>query len=224
MTVIQFSAHDPREYPVTRPAVLSPEAPHHWLDLLIDAHGVVADISCKAPYGAECRIGCSEGCDLGASDPALHEHPVTDQGYCVHLDCTDFLEDDPLDSYCGETEPLRSGPVDLVWDDHAGLYRWRYAADAAVETTRIEYGPGVTAPLHHVNPYPQAVSEADHHAAATAETGGSHTRVGHVFVSACQWCSTLFIGATEREADSLRLAHERAMSKGTITSLHGVRH
>ena len=96
----------------------------HRIEVTIDTDGGIdAAIVCDAPEGASCRTWCDEGCEFGTSEH-WENHTLRDQGYCTQVE---GWFDDPFECYGGSTAPLRSGPVDLIWE--GDYFTWRYADD-----------------------------------------------------------------------------------------------
>ena len=115
----------PRGRPVATPAE------HHRVQWTIARWGVRGEVTCDAPAGAACRMGCPAGCDEWPCG-----HDPEDQGRCLVID---WLEaDDFADSYAGIPEPLRDGPVELAWNGDG--YEWRYPV-ATVRPNGKRYRP-----------------------------------------------------------------------------------
>jgi len=103
--------------------------PHRVKVTISQINGIGMDMVCDAPEGAPCRMWCDEGCEF-ATPEHLANHRLRDQGYCTKTEGW-FDEDDPIDLYVGPPTELRSGPVEVIWDDDH--YTWRYSDDEAGE-------------------------------------------------------------------------------------------
>jgi hypothetical protein len=88
----------------------------HRVKWTIARWGVRGEVTCDAPAGAACRMGCPAGCD----EPCVHL-PV-DQGECLAIPWIN--NDDVEDTYAGDLTQLRDGPVELTWSGDG--YEWRY--------------------------------------------------------------------------------------------------
>jgi hypothetical protein len=95
-------------------------APTHSMRLTIEVGSVVADWTCIADEGAACRMTCPEGCETWDDDHWPHR--LVDKGEC---NAVEWLDNDAWDeTYGGDPEHLRSGPVEVWWNGDG--YSWRY--------------------------------------------------------------------------------------------------
>lgn len=120
--------------------------PRHDLSVVIeraseDATRLLWSVSCPAPEGATCRLGCGKDCgdemypcyDYDDDGEATRQHPLVDRecnvvpymtmagvggGACIP------------DLFYGETgSPVTSGPIEVTFDGESA-YIWRYAVSA----------------------------------------------------------------------------------------------
>lgn len=91
--------------------------PVHTIEWYIDRDSVYGAVTCTAVEGAPCRMSCPHGCPTWPCG-----HDLTDQGDCNAVEWFDNCG--VIDSYGGDRRPLRSGPVEVVWNGDAWV--WTY--------------------------------------------------------------------------------------------------
>lgn len=88
-------------------------------------------IKCSAVVGADCRMGCPEGCEQWPCD-----HELIDYGECYAVEAID-AGGDLYESYRGPDASLRDGNVDIEWDGDS--WGWFYPEQSG--TPQCSCGP-----------------------------------------------------------------------------------
>jgi len=112
---------------------------HHAITVTIEPDLVDARFACTAPPGADCRWTNGPGCECeswaGPFRDAIGTYHETDDGdrhYMVPSECTvlPWLENAEWEeTYRGQFGPVRSGPIDVEWNDDG--YTWSYPEEAS---------------------------------------------------------------------------------------------
>jgi len=97
--------------------------PTHHVDFTIEKNYIRGLFRCTAEPGADCRLICPQGCEAWPCG-----HKLIDGGECNVM--TWLGLSDPVESYVGDPEPLRSGPIAASWD--GADMTWEYAEPAVV--------------------------------------------------------------------------------------------
>jgi hypothetical protein len=97
--------------------------PTHHVTFTIEKNYIRGLFKCTAEPGADCRLICPEQCEAWPCG-----HKLVDGGECNVM--TWLGLSDPVESYAGDEEPLRSGPISASWD--GADMTWEYAEPAVV--------------------------------------------------------------------------------------------
>lgn len=89
----------------------------HRIEWFIDVDTVCAKVTCTAPKGSPCRLGCEECLQWPC------EHALVDVGCCNAVEW--FDGEGVADCYVGgAVHPLMDGPIEVWWQHD--FWEWAY--------------------------------------------------------------------------------------------------
>lgn len=98
----------------------------HAVHLTLSGDDVSGTLTCNAPEGAPCRLGCPEGtCEFWSQTKGCQHGHIVDSGKCL---AAEWAAATGILIQHGGTEPaeIRSGPVEIWWEDPDVGWLWSY--------------------------------------------------------------------------------------------------
>lgn len=95
-------------------------AAYHSVVWGIDRDDIYGTITCTAPVGADCRLGCPSGCE------SVCDHDLTDMGECLAVTWINESGDTKEFYEAPNPHDVTNGPVIVRWDHKIESWVWRY--------------------------------------------------------------------------------------------------